>query len=306
MTLKFSNDSEIEKVTHPEVTTMNQFIMNEYDYINKDGQLNLFIPDTGDGGHGNSEFTKRKQLIGSKFQVMLPLDCVFGFLTYVRVALLNTIITLELHRNFLSENARYGLFFGNPRANHNYRIRLTKARWLLKSCHSFSFLTNQCSFHKVGQGSDDFRIGLGNIGANFHEIYTVLKEETKAYNTNNSKYIQHYTTAGDDAVTHKVTGISWEIDDKSYPPTNFKFEFDNTENKTIIPFNNYINICMKRYGVSSPILGKIDFQNLCNIYGIDLSSQDPAHLNISSINKNSKLYSLSVCIVIFGFGVSCL
>ena len=62
-------------------------------------------------------------------------------------------------------------------------------------------------------------------------------------------------------------------------PTNFKFEFDNTENKTIIPFNNYINICMKRYGVSSPILGKIDFQNLYNIYGIDLSSQDPAYLN---------------------------
>ena len=43
--------------------------MNEYDYPNTDGQLNLFIPDTGDGGHGNanSEFTKRKQLIVSKF-----------------------------------------------------------------------------------------------------------------------------------------------------------------------------------------------------------------------------------------------
>ena len=60
MTLKFSNDSEIEKVTHPgEVATINQFIMNEYDYPNTDGQLNLFIPDTGDGGHGNAtEFTK--------------------------------------------------------------------------------------------------------------------------------------------------------------------------------------------------------------------------------------------------------
>ena len=208
---------------------------------------------------------------------MLPLDCVFSFLTYVRVALSNIFITLELHRNFLSENARHGLFFGNPRANHNFQIRLTKARWLiphtklnessklayniqLKSSHSFSFLANQCSFRKVGQGSDDFRIGLGNIEANVHEIYTVFKEETKAHNTSNSKYIQHYTLgAGDDAVTHKITGISWEIDDKSYPPTNFKFEFDNTENKTIIPFNNYINICMKRYGVSSPILGKIDF-----------------------------------------------
>ena len=79
--------------------------------------------------------------------------------------------------------------------------------------------------------------------------------------------------------THKITGISWEIDDKSYPPTNFKFEFDNTENKTIIPYNNYNEICMKRYGVSSPILSKIDFANLYNIYGIDLSSQDPAYLN---------------------------
>ena len=78
--------------------------MNEYDYPNTDGQLNLFILDTGDAGHGNTEFTKRKRLIGSKFQVMLPLDCVFGFLTYVRVALSNIFITLELHRNFLFEN----------------------------------------------------------------------------------------------------------------------------------------------------------------------------------------------------------
>ena len=64
MSLKFSNDSEIEKVTYlGEVATINQFIMNEYDYPNTDkftGQLNLFIPDTGDGGHGNTEFTKRK------------------------------------------------------------------------------------------------------------------------------------------------------------------------------------------------------------------------------------------------------
>ena len=36
---------------------------------------------------------------------------------------------------------------------------------------------------------------------------------------------------------------------------------------------------MKRYGVSSPILSKIDFDKLYNIYGIDLSSQDPAYLN---------------------------
>ena len=36
---------------------------------------------------------------------------------------------------------------------------------------------------------------------------------------------------------------------------------------------------MKRYGVSPPILGKIDFQNLYSIYSIDLSSQDPAYLN---------------------------
>ena len=53
-------------------------------------------------------------------------------------------------------------------------------------------------------------------------MYAVFKEETKAYNVNNSKYIQNYTTgAGADAVTHKITGISREIDDKSYPPTNF-------------------------------------------------------------------------------------
>ena len=116
----------------------------------------------------------------------------------------------------------------------------------LKSSHSFSFIENQCPYHKVGQGIDDFRINLSNIGANIHEIYVVFKEEAKEYNANNSKYIQNYITgAGDDAITHKVTGISWEIDDKSYPPTNFKFEFDNTENKTIIQFNNYNEICVK-------------------------------------------------------------
>ena len=80
-------------------------------------------------------------------------------------------------------------------------------------------------------------------------MYTVFKDkEAKAYNTNNSKYIQN-TGGGDDAGTHKVTGISWEIDDKSYPPNNFKFEFDNTENKTTtysILYLQYNEICIKR------------------------------------------------------------
>ena len=125
---------------------------------------------------------------------------------------------------------------------------------------------------------------MSNIGANIHEIYVLFKE-AKEYNINYSKYIQKYSTTervGEEDVTtvHKVTGISWEIDYKSYPSTNFKFEFDNTENKTIImPFINYNEICMKRYRVSSSILGKIDFDNLYNIYGIELSSQDPNFLN---------------------------
>ena len=42
--------------------------MNEYDYPNTDGQLNLFIPDTGDGGHGNTEFTKKKTV--HRFKVL--------------------------------------------------------------------------------------------------------------------------------------------------------------------------------------------------------------------------------------------
>ena len=43
VTLKFSNDLEIEKVAHlGEVATINQFIMNNYDCPNKDGQLNLY------------------------------------------------------------------------------------------------------------------------------------------------------------------------------------------------------------------------------------------------------------------------
>ena len=101
------------------------------------------------------------------------------------------------------------------------------------------------------------------------------------------KNIQNYTAgAGDDAVTHKVTGILWEIDDKSYPPTNFKFKFDNTENKTTIPFNNYIDICMKHYRVSSPILGKIDFQNLYNIYGINAQNFTPLVYVVTKVEKH--------------------
>ena len=40
MTLRTENDSEIEKVNHPgETATLNQFIMNEYNYPNTDGQI---------------------------------------------------------------------------------------------------------------------------------------------------------------------------------------------------------------------------------------------------------------------------
>ena len=96
MTLRFINDLELETARHPgEVATINQFIMNEYDYLNTGDQLNSFVADTVDGGHGNTEFGKRKQLIGSNFQVMLPLDCAFGFFTYVRVPLSNIFITLK-------------------------------------------------------------------------------------------------------------------------------------------------------------------------------------------------------------------
>ena len=50
--------------------------------------------------------------------------------------------------------------------------------------------------------------------------YIIFKEENKAYNTNNSKYILNYITGEDaNAVTHKVPGISLEINDKSYPPS---------------------------------------------------------------------------------------
>ena len=44
---------------------------------------------------------------------------------------------------------------------------------------------------------------------------------------------------GASAVTQKVIGVSWEIDDKSYSSSGFKLKFVNTKNKTIIPFNNY-------------------------------------------------------------------
>ena len=105
MTLSTVNDSGIEKVPCcEEVATINYFIMNEYDYPNTDGQLKLFVPDTGDVGHGNDdpEFKKRKTT--HRFKVILPLDYVFGFFSTKRVSLSTIYLVLELHRNFMSEN----------------------------------------------------------------------------------------------------------------------------------------------------------------------------------------------------------
>lgn len=291
MSIKSANDSYIEKVNHPgEVASINQFLMYDYNYPNTDGQLNLFIPDTGSGDHTNTEYLKRKAIIGKKFQVMLPLDVVFGFLTYVRVSMSNILLTLELQRDFNSKAANQRLFYGNGiGGDKEFRIQLSRARWLipytrlnessklaynkqLTNNYSYSFLANQMSYHQVASGSDDFRIGIGNIGANIHEIYTVFKNPTRTFDTNNSLYIQNYNN-------HKITGLSWDIDDKPYPPTNFKFQFDNTENKLIIPFKNYLDITQKRYGVMNPILGYQDFNKLYNLYGIDLTAQDPNYLN---------------------------
>ena len=44
MTLKFSNDSDIEKVTQWEKWQQQTIYQNEHDYPNTDGQLNLFTP----------------------------------------------------------------------------------------------------------------------------------------------------------------------------------------------------------------------------------------------------------------------
>ena len=55
------------------------------------------------------------------------------------------------------------------------KVRKLTYNSLLKSSHSFSFLANQCSFHRIGSSSGDFRIALDNRRANVHEIYIVFK-----------------------------------------------------------------------------------------------------------------------------------
>ena len=191
------------------------------------------------GSHTNTEFRKRKAICSNgKFQVMLYLDPVFGFCQYVRTSLGNMLITLRLHRNFISQASRKNLIYGVPAANTEYRVNLTKARWVIpytklnlkgKEIYNkalknvtFGFLANQMSFHKVNQGTDEFSINIGNIRSNVHEIITVFKESDKDFNKNNSKYIQNDSTGdGDDAVHHEITGLSFDIDNIEYPPSSF-------------------------------------------------------------------------------------
>ena len=301
MSLITSNDTEIEKVTHPgEVAMLNQFLMRGYDYVNNMGQLNVFLPDTATGTHANTEFIKRKDICsGGKFQVMLYIDSVFGFCQYVRASLGNLLITLRLHRNFISQASRKSFIYGVPAANTEYRVTLTKARWVIpytklnlkgkelynKSLKNitFGFLANQMSFHKVNEGTDEFSINIGNIRSNVHEIIAVFKESEKQFNKNNSKYIQNYTTgAGANVIHHEITGLSFNIDNIEYPPSSFPLRFNNRENIIAVPYKAYLNLVTNYYDVKHPILSYNDFRNLYNIYTQNLRAQDNSYLNKNS------------------------
>ena len=119
------NGTEIDGTIMPgEVSSLNNFQMRDYNYPNTDGQLSFFIPDTGKGDHTNSEFLKRKNILGTKFQVQIQLNTQLGFLAYVRVVMAHTQLTLRIQRNFMSEQARKQLFYGEANALNEYRIRL--------------------------------------------------------------------------------------------------------------------------------------------------------------------------------------
>ena len=308
MKLLASNDVEIEKVNHPgEVAMINQFLMCDYNYVNGHGQLNVFLPDTGDGNHENSEFIKRKDICSNgQFQVMIAIEPVFGFCQYVRASLGNTLLTLSLNRNFQSEASRKNFLYGHGlQANTEFRVFLSKARWgipytrlnnkgkELYNKHlkdvTLGFLSNQMSFHKVGQGTDDFSINVGNIKSNVHEIITVFKDSEKEFNKNNSKYIQHLERTGDGTnedpyIYRRLTALSNNIDGVEYPPSNCPLTFDNEKNTIAIAYKRYINLVTHVYGISNPILSYADFKKLYNLYPQDLRAQDNSFLN-----KNSSL-----------------
>lgn len=74
MVIYSNTDKIIERVSYPgEVSTINQFLMRDYDFTNSDGQLNLFLPDTGKGDTKNSEYIKRKKYCWLKISIYVTI-----------------------------------------------------------------------------------------------------------------------------------------------------------------------------------------------------------------------------------------
>ena len=291
MSLKSSADTEIEKVSHPgEVSNISQFTLKEYNYINSEGNLGLFIPDIGTGDHTNSSHTKRKNIMnGANFQCILPLDNVFGFFTYVRNSFSNNQITLTVIRDFQSTAKLNNLLFGNGLTAHaEFRIRLSKLRWMIPMTKlntsgtldydkqltkkiDYKFLTNKCEFKQVPVGQET-NIPLGVINANVHEIFIVFKEPTKTNLINNSKYIQKYGN-------EKLTNISIDIGGVLYPPSGTPLNFDIDMNQQAHLYKMYLSFVKYKNQINEPMLSWDDFKNLYTIIPFDFSAQDSSFLN---------------------------
>lgn len=283
-------DQEIEKVSHPGiVSSINQFLSRSRDYTNSYGQLHMFIPDTGKGDKTNTEYLKRKSIVGATFQGSFPLSNVFGFLKYVRYSMNNLDFTITFTRKFSTSYNE--VLMGTKAAETEYRIYFTKIRLLFKytalseeaklaylkqipnSVQGFPFLQNRCDYVLVPAG-DTFNHSIGNVNSPIHEIVAVYKNPTKTIDQNNSKFI---CKIADEQITEIVVNIGGF----QFPLKEAHFNFDSTKNKMFYPYESYIRGCLEQYGVE-PMLNYSDFKKLYTIFYLDLRAQDQSLINTNN------------------------
>ena len=96
----------------------------------------------------------------------------------------------------MSEISRKQLFFGNANALNEYRIHLTKLRWLIPYTRldeesklsynkqlthplTYKFLQYKCKKNLVPENTGETDITTGIFKSKVHEITTVFKDTTK-------------------------------------------------------------------------------------------------------------------------------
>ena len=284
-------DSDIEKVQHPGiVSSINQLLSRSQDYVQGRGQLNMFIPDTGKGDEANTEYIKRKNIVGiNGFQGSYPLSNVSGFLNLVRYSMNNLDFTVTFTRKF--STSFEDVLMGTKAADTEYRIQFSKIRLLFtytalseeaklqylkqipNSVEKFPFLQNRCDYVLVPAG-DTFNHSIGNVNSPIHEIVVVFKNPTKSINENNSKFI---SKNGAETVNEIVVNIGGF----QFPPKESHFNFDSTKNKMFYPYGSYIKACEERYGVE-PMLNYLDFRDLYTLFYFNLQAQDQSLINTNN------------------------